>query len=1294
MNLLLETLLSTQIMKKIIPFVFSTLFLVSIFAQTYTLEKTLNWDATPIIHNPTENFPLEIWNFEGANFTAVSPSLPYYNEIFKVPSNGQLTVDINSVQYEPFQKPASPDDTFLSNELQFDAKVYQNRNEYLGQISFIPIRMTPGGTYERLVAFSLRVSFTPEIQASTRGDNTYTSVLSDGTIYKIAVEGTGMHQLTYAFLKNDLGMDLDNIDPRKIKLYGNGGGPLPELVIADRHDDLQENAIQIVGENDGSFDSGDFILFYAENAHSWSLDETNRLFKKSTNIYDTKNYYYLKVDSENGQRVGDGDHQINSISNAQFNTSTFDYYSHFEEDRYNLLAESSSSQGSGQNWYGDIFNPTRDKSYSFDIPNMATSQPVKMAVSFVARSAGTSSVSVNAGGQTFNGAISGIVIGDPEGTYAKTSTQNVSFTSSQNAFNVDISYPGVGDGTNTGWLDYIEFNIKKNLTLTSAPLAFQAIDMLDYTSSSFQLTGANANTKVWDITNPIQAKLITGATPSGSNLNFGITNNNKVHSFIAFDTDDTFLTAEAIGPVENQNYHGIDQIDMVIIYHNDFKDAAQALADHRSSHSNLTIQLVDIEKLYNEFSSGRKDASAIRDFAKMLFDRSGQFKYLLLFGDGSFDPRNIYGKGNDFVPVYETPQSLDPILAYPSDDYFALVTDDDGFGLNGALDISVGRIPARTIQEAQGVVDKIIRYDLNSSTLGDWRNRVTYLADDEDGNLHVDDADLIAEATREEHKVFNYDKIYFDAYQQISTSGDARFPDAQEALNRTMFKGVLVINYMGHGGGRGWAQERVLTNNDIANWTNEDKLPLFVTATCSFAGYDEASFTSAGEQVMLKPDGGAIGLFTTTRAVYTNGNYQLTKRVFESVFDVFDNNAPPIGEILRTAKNNYSETNENSRKFTLLGDPSLHLAIPSLEVVTTTINGNPVGTVIDTIRALQEVTIEGNVLDANGNLNTSFNGTVYPTIYDKEVIVNTLGQDDRSDVKPFKLQKNILFKGRATVQNGVFSFTFIVPKDINYEYGYGKISYYAEDGSQQDARGYYDGIVIGGTDPNGIQDDQGPLVEVYMNNEDFVLGGLTDPNPTLLVKLSDDHGINVAGTSIGHDLTGILDQNTQNTYILNDFYEAELDDHTKGAVRFPLFNIAEGQHMIKVKAWDVANNSAEGFTEFVVASGEDAALEHVLNYPNPFTTCTNFQFEHNMAGQLLDVRVQIFTVSGKLAKTIQTEVNADGYRVTDIKWDGTDDYGDRLGRGVYIYKVKVRSLSNPSASIKGESDFEKLVILK
>ena len=579
----------------------------------------------------------------------------------------------------------------------------------------------------------------------------------------------------------------------------------------------------------------------------------------------------------------------------------------------------------------------------------------------------------------------------------------------------------------------------------------------------------------------------------------------------------------------------------------------------------------------------------------------------------------------------------------------------------------------KSANEAQNAVDKIINYDTNPTSLGDWRNSLVFVADDEDTDGHLKDADGIARFLDTTYTDLNINKIYFDAFQQVSTPGGEKYPTVTDEINKSMFKGAITVNYLGHGGSTSWAQERVLRLEDIENWVNIDKLPLFVTATCSFTGYDDAAFVTAGERTFLNQKGGAIGLFTTVRAVFGNSNEKLTRAVFENLFRLENGEYMTIGEILRYSKNTSTAGTENSRKFTLIGDPAMKLALPQHRVITTTINGHDISDgVPDTLSALERVTIRGVIQDVGGNILSDFNGKVFPTIFDKSARLRTLGQDAGSHGVDFDLQKNILFKGIASVENGQFEFTFVVSKDIKYEFGNGKISYYAkQDESLIDAAGVYEDIIIGGADETASDDNQGPTVEVFMNNEDFVFGGITNENPILFVKLTDDNGINVAGSSIGHDLAGTLDEDTQNKYLLNDFYEAALDDHTKGEVRFPLFNIEEGRHQIKVKAWDIANNSAEGYTEFVVATSEEVALKHVLNYPNPFTTNTNFQFEHNMPNQLLNIQIRIFTVSGKLVKTIEQQVLSDGYRITDLAWNGTDDYEDQLARGVYLYKIKV-----------------------
>ncbi|MCB9082394.1 MAG: type IX secretion system sortase PorU, partial [Lewinellaceae bacterium] len=614
--------------------------------------------------------------------------------------------------------------------------------------------------------------------------------------------------------------------------------------------------------------------------------------------------------------------------------------------------------------------------------------------------------------------------------------------------------------------------------------------------------------------------------------------------------------------------------------------------------------------------------------------------------------------------------------------------------------IAVGRLPVKSEAEALAAVEKIKRYDLAPETYTDWRNRIAFVGDDEDGNLHVNDANLIADDIRQQYPALNIDKIFLDAYPQESTSGGNRFPSVTEAINQSVFKGTLALTYLGHGSPRGWAQERVLTIPDIVNWQNRYRMPLLVTATCSFTAYDDPEFVSAGEEAFLNPNGGAIGLLTTVRAVFANQNAELTDRTLVTLFSRPDGAILTIGEAMQRAKNSFTGSfiTLNSRKFTLIGDPSQRLAIPDLQVRTTAINGKAVTeTSTDTLRALQQVRIEGEVVDFTGNRLENFNGILYPSIFDKVFLAKTLAQDRGSFPLDFQVQKNIIFNGRASVQNGRFAFTFVIPKDINYAFGAGKFSFYAaEDLGTRDASGSFQNISIGGNSTNQVGDDQGPQVDVFLNSTDFVFGNITGPEPVLYVQLTDDNGINVVGNSIGHDLEATLDENTQQIIVLNDFFSAALDDYTRGEVRYPLSKLSEGRHSIRVKAWDVANNPAEGYTEFVVASSAEIALEHVLNYPNPFTDRTCFQFDHNLPNQTLDVLIQIYTISGQLVKTIDQTIFSDGYLRRDdcIAWDGRDDFGDRLARGVYLYRVSVRANIPGSTELRGESKFEKLVLLK
>lgn len=1298
-------------MKKFLTALVCLIFLSPAYAKkTFFIQHSFSWSKNTL--PMPEGDARERLTFPGAIHSDEAPLAPYFMRTFALDGPGAISVRVVAAEYENFDWPGGPlHPEAIGEQLQYKTALEKDRSGYYAKVLFIPI-VRSGSAWRRLTSVRLEVSVDDRPSTSLRSDPfTTRSALADGDLYQIAVGESQVYRLNFSFLRDELGINnLNQIDPATIALYGHGGGMLPAAIAPERPADLLEIPIQIVGGDDGRFDPDDYILFYGEGPSVWRYSETEEDLRYQQNIYTTRNTYFLKIGAQPGQRIADRE----SRAQTDYQTTAFDDIVRLEEEEVNLLhfwgQELSKSQGSGQNWFGDYFLRTRTYTYQapFRFPNRIAGEPIRIRASMALRAARPSRfvISVNESDPIASETARAIRVlsgpRDNEFPYAERANlqANVSASGEQLAVEVNYPYPeGPNDGSQ-GWLDYLELRVRRALRLDGSVLPFRDLRSIGHSSTRYTLTGATDGYIVWDITNPV-APVRQQTEQNGVDLQFGAPST-ALRTFIAFRPAAASTEVTALGQVANQNLHGLERVDMVIVYPQGFEAAAERLARHRSDHSGLTVVPVATQAIYNEFSSGKQDPAAIRDFCHMLYLRDPDFRYLLLLGDGSFDARDIYGLGSNLIPTYQR-ISFNPLFTFPTDDYYGLFEETNPLDpLVGRLNLAIGRLPVQTPQQAETVINKIIHYDTSPRGLTDWRNQVVFLADDEDNNRHISDANTIANNVADANPDLNIEKIYLDAYPQESTPGGNRNPAVTAAINRAIFKGALVLTYLGHGGSEGLAQERVLNISDIINWTNYDNLTLFLTATCSFTGYDDPAFTTAGEEAFLNPRGGAIALMTTVRAVFASQNAALTRETMEALYTPINGSYPTLGEAIRIGKNNLSGSNitVNSRKFTLIGDPAQRLAIPDPQrrVVTTAIDTlSTTGNRTDTLRALQRVTVSGQVQAADGTLDEDFSGIVYPTIFDKPVQNTTLSQDPGSRPFTYRIQKNVLFRGRARVTNGQFQFTFVVPKDIDYAFGRGKISYYVASGqSLADGSGNYENIVIGGNIDESIADDEGPEIDVFMNSDDFVFGGITDPDPTLLVRLEDDFGINVVGNSIGHDLEAIIDEDTQNSILLNDFFESELDDFTRGEVRFPLEDLEEGRHSIRIKAWDVANNSAEGYTEFVVAQSSELILEHVLNYPNPFTDRTCFQFDHNYANQDLSVLIQIFTVSGRLVKTIDTQLFSDGaIRLDDcITWNGHDDFGDPLARGVYLYKIRVRANVPGMETIEGESDFEKLVILK
>ena len=1149
------------------------------------------------------------------------------------------------------------------------------------------------GTIEKLVRYDIQLEEQTIAVNKTTGNRVYApnSVLATGNWYKIAIANQGVYKVDYNFIKNSIGVDLAGTPSKNIRLYGNGGEMLPENNAIPRADDLVENAIEMVDGGDGVFNVGDYFLFYANGPHTIIKDSANRRFSHHFNVYSEVSNYFLTFDNGNGKRI----QTIATPSTSNVAVTSYNDFYFYEKDSVN-------PGKFGKLWWGDEFNdqPGRylSRNYNLNFPNLDPSSLVHVRTRVGAfTSSGTNIMNVSINGtilQSFQLSAVGLTFSDPvlrvsdltSSVPVQTSTANLNFSFTK------------GSSSAYGYLDFFELNLRRNLVFNGY------LNFADWNAvapgniASYTIQNVTSNVQVWDVTNPLVPERMN-VTFSGNNATFN-QDAAALHRFVA--TDGTVAgTPVFVGSVANQNLHNSTAKDYIIITHPSLKTEAERLANYHANKRGYKTLIVTPQEIYNEFSSGSQDVSALRDFLKMYYDKSSPgslAKYVLMMGDASFDYKDRLANNTNLVPVYETNESINKTSGYCTDDFFGFLDDVEdinnySFGHTNTLDIGIGRFTVNSASKAADVINKVMIYD-SPKSFGPWKNNMTFNADDEDGGLHLEDAELMSKFINDSLPEFNNYKIYVDGYVQQSTPAGPRTPDANKAVVANLYNGTFLMNYNGHGGPLGWCEERIFSMDDVNYLTNLNKLPLFITATCDFAPFDNPTIVSAGEILLTKADGGAIALMTTTQLVYADQNRIMNLNYMKEGFTTMDDGQlPALGDGYRLSKNlryvsSIDEfTASNFRKFALLGDPGLPLALPKHDVFTDSINGVSVALFSDTLKALGKYTITGHVADKNGNILANYNGIVYPTIFDKAKKLTTLQNDGGSPKKEYLVQNNAIYKGKATVKNGKFTFTFVVPKDINYAIDLGKISYYANN-ENEDATGYDKKVFIGGSATNAASDNVGPVIKPYMNDEKFVNGGITKPNSTLLIKLSDDNGINYTGNSIGHDITAVLDGNTQNTYVLNSFFEAELDDYRSGKVRFPVNNLAEGQHSFTIKAWDVYNNSSEVKLDFVVVSAGEGNLAHVYNYPNPFSTRTQFMFEHNMPNENLYVSISIFSISGKIVKSIKTMVNTPGTRVNDIEWDGKDEYGDKLGNGVYLYKLSVKSAGGFS-----DSKLQKIILM-
>ena len=1095
------------------------------------------------------------------------------------------------------------------------------------------------------------------------------SVLASGRWYKLALSSTGMYKITYSEL-SAMGVNVASIDPRDIRIFHNGGGTLPLINKETRHQDLVEIPIYVYGEDDGVFDVNDYIIFYGRGPVTWAMK--NQIYERNINPYSDHSYAFLTTDSGRGKRIQNKD---NVLGNADNVVTSFLDYQHVESDEYNL-------NNMGATWYFNKFDTDTKASFSFNFPNLIKDRKCVMKSETASRNTVSSSSMKYKANGTLVADVSYAKISDYKIYAREGNTGDVSFNSDKDQISINLEY--VRSATSSvAWLDYITVNAWRELRLNGGMMLFRNPECSDTAKTyHYEIRNASSSLVVWDVTNPVEPKKL--ALELNSNVASFRVRGEKNNEFVAFNGSE-FYNASFVSMVQNQNLHSNYDFDYLIITHPDFYSQAERLKELHAYYDNLTIEIVTPQLIYNEFSCGALDVTAIRDYIKMIYDKSDErMKYVLLFGDTSYDFKNKSGMVC-FVPSYQSIHSVSS-NADVMDDFYACLDAAEGnmsqSNNYNIVDVAIGRMPVNTLEEAVVAVDKVEIYmSNNEECMGPWRKHITFVTDD-DSNTYANHAEQLEKIVRESvGDDIIVDKIYLDAYPQIATSSGQRSPECNAAITNRIELGTSIVNYIGHAGEVGWADERILMNEDIKALRNSPKLHLMITASCEFGRFDDHTRTSAGEYVFLNEYGGAIAMVTAARVTYSSNNQNLFRRFYERMFDMESGEYLTMGELYVYAK---QINDDNTKDYHFFGDPALRLNFPTNKVELTSINNHDI-TESDTIRALQKANIKGILKDVDGNMMTDFDGIIHINIYDKEKNYTTYADQSTTPLN-FKLRNSLIYSGKFAVIAGEFSADFTLPKDINYSYANGLMSFYAYSDNTE-AQGSYSNFIVGGLNPDADTDNEGPEIELYIDDVKFVDGSLTNENPFLIAYIKDENGINTSGAGIGHDITATLSGATNKTYTLNQFYEApfSLDEH--GVLTYKFYNLNEGEHQLTFRVWDIYNNSNTATISFNVVKGKVIDIENLVNYPNPMTDYTNFTFEHNQKDNEIDVHIRIYDVMGQLVRTIDEHCYGTTARIDPIYWDGTSDRGNKLPAGIYVYNVVITN-----AQKEQSSGYSKLVI--
>ncbi|MEG0992965.1 MAG: type IX secretion system sortase PorU [Bacteroidales bacterium] len=1089
------------------------------------------------------------------------------------------------------------------------------------------------------------------------------SVLAEGRWVRISIPETGIYQITDAELRK-----MGFTDPSKVGVFGFGGEILDEAFSKPHIDDLPEIAIY-------RDEAKKRILFYGRGVTKWEYSKG--LATHRNNPYAREASYFLHQKGSEPLRIEKVD---SYTTNPESYATTFSDYALHEVDATSLA-------NTGREMYGESFVYTRAQGFKFSFPGI-TADPASIDVDFAIHTEDAGSILKG----TLDGDIeflnSNLPLGVPKYGAARKQYFSSQWNPKNDNITVTLVYKPGGSNTKVAALNYIRLNVTRKLQLYGNYTLFRNPNAKAYL---FEGTTWSNNFQIWDLSDAQKPKqvihFLKDNQPAFSRPVAG-----GEHAIVNLEA--VFPAVTKVGEVANQNLHALPQTDMVIIVQPKLRAQAERLAEYRRTKDKLHVTVVTPQDIYNEFSSGTPDGTAYRLFMKMFYDRAVTQgtppAYLLLFGDGAVDNRGMESTRwkpsvlENCLLTYQSDPSLVETESYVCDDYFGFLDDNEGGSkdyngqytlISDKLDVGIGRLPVRTLAEAKAVVNKIIAYSENK-VIGNWKNNLCFLGDDGDNATHMRHADdMVSLIQSKKQHEFVFSKIYLDSYKREMTASGTAYPVAKKKFFDQLQQGALIVNYSGHGATTSITHEKLFMLADARDIIMK-RLPVWITATCDFSRFDDYD-TSAGEALLLNPDGGASALFTTTRVVYSNGNLNLNTELINNLFVKHDDGTRyRLGDVMKLAKCALG-TELNKLNFLLLGDPAMTMAYPEYRMEITEVNGKPVSEAPVVMKALSKMTFKGRVLELGSDATaTHFNGMVYPSVYDSEETVTALDNDKTGKPFVFKDRTRKLFAGSDSVRNGEFEFSFVVPKDISYSMQSGMMNLYASGSGEKEAQGYFDGYLLGGTVDEMETDTIGPRIrELYLNNDSFKDGDVVNATPYLFAEIEDETGINTTGASVGHDLVATIysENSAPVKYTLNSYFLTAPGSASRGSLGFSIPVLADGEYTLELKAWDVYNNSSVRAIRFTVKNSVKPMIFDLRSDRNPVREEVSFLLTHNRPESRVKARIQVYTQMGQCVWDQEVNGMSEFLNNLPVTWDLRTSSGNRVLPGIYIYRALLSS---------------------